>query len=115
MRPRGTSSVGTDLPLVGSRTIREDEPATPASRAAMHAIRTVADPRTALLDRMSTFVLTVDAAGNIAYANAAAARALGAEAESPVGLPVSLIAPDLAGSSWSAFLATLRAGGVITA
>jgi len=99
---------------VASRTIREDEPATPASRAAMHAIRTPADPRTALLDRMSTFVLTVDAAGNIAYANAAAARALGAEAESPVGLPISLIAPEMVGTSWSAFFATLRASGVIT-
>src|SRR5881394_658166 len=114
MRPRGISSAGPELPLVASRTIHEDEPATPASRAAMHAIRTPADPRTALLDRMSTFVLTVDSVGNIAYANAAAARALGAEAESPVGLPISLIAPEMVGTSWSAFLATLRASGVIT-
>jgi len=80
----------------------------------MHSLRTPADPRTALLDRMSTFVLTVDAAGNITYANAAAVRALGADEDSPVGLPISLIAPELVGASWSAFLATMRAGGVIT-
>ena len=66
MRSRGTISAGSDLPLAASRTIREDEPSTPASRAAMHSIRTAVDPRTALLDRMSTFVLTADVAGNIA-------------------------------------------------
>src|SRR4051812_29109283 len=112
MSSRGTVSVGSDFALATARSREEESPTT--SPRGLPPMRPSVDPRTTLLDRMSMLVLTVDAAGNVVYANASALRALGSEAESPVGLPISLVAPDLTGTSWSAFLATVRAAGVIT-
>src|SRR5438552_1117391 len=80
----------------------------------VHPALGVSDPPAALIDRIPPVVLPIDAGGNVVYCNGAARRHLGAGSESPVGLPVRVLAPELVGEAWPVFVATLRATGKLT-
>src|SRR4051812_40134594 len=84
----------------GPRSSPERAPSGDGEKADVHPSFGVSDPPAALLDRIPTLVLTIDAGGKVVYCNGAARRHLGAGSESPVGLPVTVLAPDLVGESW---------------
>jgi two-component system cell cycle sensor histidine kinase/response regulator CckA len=117
MRATGQSSGLSDVAVTAPRSSPERAAPSDGERAAVDLVHPsfgAADPPPALLDRIPTVVLTIDAGGNVIYANGAALSHLGAGADSPVGLPVAVLAPDLIRGAWPAFAATLRATGKLT-